>query len=152
MRPQLFTYVLFATMVVVLDRAQTSRRMLFVIPPLFVLWANLHGGAVAGWCFCTLYLGCRSLEALRARGSAAWGDVRLFALVCLAAVLAILLTRTASDASLGAAGHRRAATRDHRVGDDGGVIHFPGWAGLIAVIAVGVLGGTGAPSASPARA
>ena len=48
-RPQLFTFALFALFVVVLLRALSNRRApLWVLPVAMVLWANVHGGFVAG--------------------------------------------------------------------------------------------------------
>ncbi|MBI2835823.1 MAG: hypothetical protein HYX76_15490 [Acidobacteria bacterium] len=48
-RPQMFTCVFFAIVVVALQRAEAgSFRMLWLLPPTFVLWANTHGGFLAG--------------------------------------------------------------------------------------------------------
>jgi hypothetical protein len=48
-RPQLFSVVLFAAMLVALDAvARGRRRWLLAIPPLFALWVNLHGGWIVG--------------------------------------------------------------------------------------------------------
>jgi hypothetical protein len=44
LRPQVLTSALFATTLWVLVR----RRFLWVLPPLFLIWANLHGGVAAG--------------------------------------------------------------------------------------------------------
>jgi hypothetical protein len=57
LRPQLFTYLLFAVEMLVLVRADAGpTRLLWLLPPMFALWANLHGGWLAGvvvlllWC------------------------------------------------------------------------------------------------------
>lgn len=48
-RPQMFTYLLFLGVLLVLDGARAGRgRRLGLLPPLFALWANLHGGVLAG--------------------------------------------------------------------------------------------------------
>jgi hypothetical protein len=48
-RPQLFSVVLFAVMVIALDAAARGRRRwLLTIPPLFAIWVNLHGGWIVG--------------------------------------------------------------------------------------------------------
>ena len=74
-RPQLFTIVLFAVLVAILDAsfgdhaggARRPVRALWLLPPLFALWANAHGGFVAGYAVLVLYLGCRLVVALRRR-------------------------------------------------------------------------------------
>lgn len=48
-RPHVFTYLLFLTVVVILDAAERGRgRLLWWLAPVFALWANLHGGFLAG--------------------------------------------------------------------------------------------------------
>ncbi len=48
-RPQLFSVLLFAVLLVAMTRASEGRRRsLFVVPPLFALWVNLHGGWIVG--------------------------------------------------------------------------------------------------------
>lgn len=114
-RPQAITYTLFAVMIAALDwvfrdwrgdwrgwrtllhgepRAwplAAARRLnwLLALPPLFVLWANSHGGFAAGLAVLVAYLGLRAVEAW-----AWWGRAALPLMVTLAggAVLAILAT------------------------------------------------------------
>lgn len=48
-RPHLFTYLLFFLVLLVLEAAERGRRRwLWSLPLLFALWANLHGGFLAG--------------------------------------------------------------------------------------------------------
>lgn len=47
-RPELFTFFLLALLLALLDRGSESRGTLLCLPPLFLLWANLHGGFVIG--------------------------------------------------------------------------------------------------------
>ena len=48
-RPALFTFVLFPVVLELLFAARAgSRRALLVIPPLLLIWANLHGGYIVG--------------------------------------------------------------------------------------------------------
>jgi len=48
-RPAIFTFVLFPVVLDLLYSARAgSRRALFAIPPLILLWANLHGGYAIG--------------------------------------------------------------------------------------------------------
>jgi hypothetical protein len=44
-RPYLFTFVFLAAIIAILE----YRRRLWLLPPLFFLWANTHGGFVLGW-------------------------------------------------------------------------------------------------------
>lgn len=71
LRPQLLSFLWCAVMLVLLDRAfaQWHRReiqfvWLWAVPPLFVVWANSHGGFVAGLCVFGAYLVGRSVELL----------------------------------------------------------------------------------------
>ena len=48
-RPQAFTYLCFALELLILERADRGHtRWSWVLVPLFALWANLHGGFLAG--------------------------------------------------------------------------------------------------------
>lgn len=67
-RPHLFTYFLFAIMLLVLERSEGTRgRMLLLLPPLFALWVNFHGGVLAGLAVVGLWGGVRTLRALWSR-------------------------------------------------------------------------------------
>ena len=52
-RPFLFTYLLLGVTMAILE----SRRGVWLLPPLFALWANLHAGFFMGWvvvgCYCS---------------------------------------------------------------------------------------------------
>jgi hypothetical protein len=80
-RPYLFTFLLLAVTVAILE----SRRY-WILPPLFPLWANLHGGFFLGW----LALGAYCAEALyqRWRGKPIPGERALW----LASGLSVLLS------------------------------------------------------------
>jgi len=48
-KPQIFTYIGFAAVLLLLHHAERSRpRLLYALPPLFLLWANLHRGGMVG--------------------------------------------------------------------------------------------------------
>jgi len=56
-RPQLFTYLAFTVLLLAIEAADRGRwRWLWALPPVFLAWANLHGGFLAGaavlvaWC------------------------------------------------------------------------------------------------------
>ena len=55
-RPFVFTFLFLAVTAAILE----SRRGLWILPPLFVVWANCHGGYFMGW----VVLGAYSAEAL----------------------------------------------------------------------------------------
>jgi hypothetical protein len=49
LRPQAFTYLLFLGVLLLIHRADRGQpRTLWLAPPLFAIWVNLHGGFVAG--------------------------------------------------------------------------------------------------------
>ncbi|HEY2019183.1 MAG TPA: hypothetical protein VGH38_37005 [Bryobacteraceae bacterium] len=79
-RPQLITFVFLAATVAILE----YRRWLWVLPPMFLIWANCHGGFFVGW----LALFAYAAEALflRFRGKPVPGDRQIW-LVTAASVL-----------------------------------------------------------------
>jgi hypothetical protein len=66
-RPQLFTYLFLALLVSILE----SRRRLWLLPVLFLIWANCHGGFVLGWVVLAAYCGTAAVTRGRDRSSAA---------------------------------------------------------------------------------
>jgi hypothetical protein len=79
-RPQLFTYLLFAVVLAALVAAEEGRwRRLWLLPPVFALWANLHGGFLAG------------LAVVLVWGAFHAADWRRVVPVCLLCVLATLV-------------------------------------------------------------
>jgi hypothetical protein len=60
-RPYLVTYVLMAITLWILER----RRPLWVLPPLFIIWANAHGGYFMGWVLLGGYCGEALWQRLR---------------------------------------------------------------------------------------
>ena len=118
-RPQIFSFLLFALLIALVNWAfdgwqgkwhlpvirQAARagppttltydrwrmRCLWLAPLIFFVWANTHGGFVAGWCIYTLLLGCRAIEVLVRRGRGGWGVVRRLALMALVAGLATMV-------------------------------------------------------------
>jgi hypothetical protein len=63
-RPQLFTFVLLSALMVLLARDTYGRRdrWLWLVVPLFALWANTHGAVAAGLAALVLYAAVRALE------------------------------------------------------------------------------------------
>jgi hypothetical protein len=114
-RPQMFTYACFALTLVAIARAEAGEgsartRMLWVLPPVFALWANLHGGFLAGGGICALWLIARAVARVLSRrdgdgdgdgdrdGDGTWRDeARHFWLPVIVAGLATLITPYAGD-------------------------------------------------------
>lgn len=84
-RPQLFTLAFFAIVLDVLfaTRADSRTRRLWILPPLFVLWANLHNAFVIGLVAVAIFAIDMILERLRG-----W---RAFTIVAVLSVVATQL-------------------------------------------------------------
>jgi hypothetical protein len=61
-RPQLFTYIFVLVTIYLLD----TRRRLWLLPPMFLIWANCHAGFFLGWVMVGIY--CAESLYLRWRG------------------------------------------------------------------------------------
>lgn len=71
-RPQLFSYGAFLILLVLLDRVeQGAPRALWLAPPIFAVWANLHGGFMAGLAALAIWAVVRAARPL---GSAPRGE------------------------------------------------------------------------------
>jgi hypothetical protein len=55
-RPQMLTLLLAAVVLFVLDRVEARPKLVWALPPLTLLWANLHAGYAAGIGLIALYL------------------------------------------------------------------------------------------------
>ena len=61
-RPHIFTYLFYAVTMVVVNEADAGRlRLLWVLPFLFALWINTHGGVLAGVAMLIVWSGVRVL-------------------------------------------------------------------------------------------
>src|SRR5579862_6491630 len=79
-RPYLFTFVYLAATIAILEY-----RRFWILPPLFLLWANTHGGFVMGWVVLGAY--CAESLFLRWRGKTPADWRRL----CMIAAISILV-------------------------------------------------------------
>ncbi len=62
-RPQLFSVLFFAVLLVTLTRVDAGRRRgLLLLPPLMALWVNFHGGWIVGLGILGLWTGVRVLD------------------------------------------------------------------------------------------
>jgi len=73
-RPQMFTFLLGSLLLFLLERAEHRPVLLLLVPPLFLLWLNLHGGFALGPALLVLYGGGLVLEGLA--GTAPWREIR----------------------------------------------------------------------------
>ena len=80
-RPQFLTYLFLALTVAILE----SRRRLWLLPPLFLIWANCHGGFFLGWVVLAAYCAEALVARLRNRSPA---EARALWMWSAAAVLA----------------------------------------------------------------
>ncbi len=90
-RPQMFTFAFASLLLWLLERAEDRPRLLLFIPPLFLLWLNLHAGFALGPALMFVYalgLVCESVA-----GTTPWPESRpvvirvlLLTLVCMALV------------------------------------------------------------------
>jgi len=90
-RPQTFSIVLFPFVLYVL--ASPHRRLRWILPALFALWANLHGGFIFGLGLVGCYVGGEAIRALQSRSRIPWAAIALAA----GCALAILLTPLGMD-------------------------------------------------------
>ena len=87
-RPQMFTFTMASLLLWLVERAEHSARLLFWVPPLFLLWLNLHAGFELAPVLLMLYGAGLILEA--AVGVAPWNQARPIALRILVTILACL--------------------------------------------------------------
>ncbi len=73
-RPQMFTFTLASLLLWLLERGENRPRLLFWIPPLFLLWLNLHGGFALGPVLLLAYGAGVILET--AFGNTPWPEAR----------------------------------------------------------------------------
>ncbi|MEK6633531.1 MAG: hypothetical protein AABY94_09430, partial [Nitrospirota bacterium] len=72
-RTQVVTLLGVVVVLVVLDRLrQGAKRIIWILPPLFLLWANLHGGFTAGLFLLTVVVGLNGCVTIVSR---VWPDV-----------------------------------------------------------------------------
>jgi hypothetical protein len=90
-RPQMFTFTLASLLLWLLERGEDRPTLLWWIPPLFIVWLNLHGGFAVGPALLIAYaLGLLSETAC---GTTSWREVRpillrvfLLVLACVALI------------------------------------------------------------------
>lgn len=86
-RPQLFTYLLLAGLLLILGRSARTRALWLAVPT-FWLWSNLHGAWLFGFAIMVIILADAATTSLR-EGKPA--HARRMALVCLCSLLVVLV-------------------------------------------------------------
>jgi hypothetical protein len=91
-RPHAFSLLLVVLLYQILILHQEDRgKYLYVIPPMMLLWVNLHGGFIAGFLFMGIFLSGYFLGFLASNGeerTASANKVKQLSLVCAVSVLA----------------------------------------------------------------
>ena len=87
-RPQMFTFALASLLLWLLERGQERPRLLLWLPPLFLLWLNLHAGFALGPALLVAYSAGLVWEV--AAGDISWQAIRLYFLRILLALTACL--------------------------------------------------------------
>ena len=93
-RPHLVTPLLAAAFCLVLNRVERDKRprLLLALPPLTILWVNLHGGFFVGIVLATTYgIGVAAEELVQGSRENAWFRGRKYFLTAVACVVASLL-------------------------------------------------------------
>ena len=75
----------------VIDYSPYRLKFLWLAGLILFVWANSHGGYVAGLCIFIAYLGCRSLEVLATHWPDGWSLVKRLALMGIVGILATLV-------------------------------------------------------------
>jgi hypothetical protein len=77
-RPFLITFLLLAATMAVLEH----RRWMWALPPMFLVWANLHGGYFMGWAMLGAYCADALIQRLRKRPIAGERELWLVTIAC----------------------------------------------------------------------
>jgi hypothetical protein len=73
-RPQMFTFTLASLLLFLVERGERQPKLLFLIPPLFLLWLNLHAGFAVGAALLLAYVFGLTIEV--ATGNTPWSEAR----------------------------------------------------------------------------
>jgi hypothetical protein len=90
-RPQIFSLLLLSVWLQVLERSEENPKLLLWIPPLTVLWVNLHAGFILGPVFICLFIVGESIEIFLASGRISKPRLRWLSLTLLASLALVPL-------------------------------------------------------------
>ncbi len=93
-RPQVFSLLFTAICLALITKHKSmpSWRVLWTLPPIFLLWAQMHSGCVMGFIVIAVYLFGRSLDALKRNSTTASSELKPLAAALLASSMVILIT------------------------------------------------------------
>ncbi|MGO9864749.1 MAG: hypothetical protein ACLPLR_14145 [Terriglobales bacterium] len=99
-RPQIFTFMLASLLLWLIERGESRPRILFWIPPLFLLWLNLHAGFALAPVLLLAYGAGLMIET--AIGATPWKDARpiILRVVLLLVACVVLVPLNPSGAEL----------------------------------------------------
>ncbi|GAB4485704.1 MAG: hypothetical protein OHK006_12330 [Thermodesulfovibrionales bacterium] len=90
-RPVLFSFLFAGIVFSVLDRQREGRtRSLFLLPPLMMLWSNMHGGFIVGDVIILAFLGGAMFERFFVKHAFSPKDLDVFAGICALSLLCSL--------------------------------------------------------------
>jgi hypothetical protein len=131
-RPFVITYLLMAITLWILER----RRGFWVLPPLFIVWANVHGGYFMGWVLLGAY--CGEALLLRLRKQPPPDEKTLWA-ASLVAILASGLNPTYFNVVPGLLAYRNSVLQKSLKEWHSPDLWPPGWYSVLLFAAAGVL-------------
>jgi hypothetical protein len=131
-RPFLITYLLMAVTLWILER----RRGLWALPPLFVFWANAHGGYFTGWVLLGAYCGEALFYRLRKQPPA---DEKTLWAACLVAILASGLNPSYFNVVPGLFAYRQSLLQRTLKEWHSPSLWPPGWYSVLLFAAAGML-------------
>lgn len=131
-RPFLISYLLMAVTLWILER----RRGLWALPPLFVFWANAHGGYFLGWVLLGAYCGEALFYRLRKQPPA---DEKTLWAASLVAILASGLNPTYFNVLPGMLAYRQSLLQKTLKEWHSPVLWPPGWYSVLLFAAAGLL-------------
>lgn len=87
-RPQLFSFLGTALLVFIIERYKETRgNILYVLPAVILIWANLHGGVILGDALILIYIIAEGIKLLFKLDPLKKSEYLKFLLVCTAAVI-----------------------------------------------------------------
>lgn len=94
-RPATFSIVLFAIFLWVVERYRRGQKSwLWALPPLMVLWVNLHGAFILGPALLVLILACETIQRVihpGATNSMSWSQLKVLGIITLLVLVATMV-------------------------------------------------------------
>ncbi len=104
-RPQVFSFLFFAILIYILEKAKEGKYNIFYLPLLMLIWSNMHGGHLIGQVVIVLYL---FAETVTTQFSITKKNINVsfkrFLLICSLGLIASLLNPNTYKAAIGLLG------------------------------------------------